>query len=119
MPGDSGCTGPQRACLKPARTGEPAIMLNPWVRIAGLDGSLGEFTMPPGSNISAAGDAGPRPNQSLEGLTLSPNGRFLFAAMEDPRYEDGPTRTTITQRWSGSPSSTSSREPLSPNMLTR
>ena len=106
--------------FEPARTGEPAIMLNPWVRIAGLDGSyLGEFTMPPGSNMSAAGDAGPRPNQSLEGLTLSPNGRFLFAAMEDPRYEDGPNPdhdhaalVRITQ-------STSSREPLSPNMLTR
>ena len=58
--------------FEPARTGEPAIMSNPWVRIAGLDGSLGEFTMPPGSNMSAAGDVGPRPNQSLEGLTLSP-----------------------------------------------
>ena len=77
--------------FEPARTGEPAIVLDPWVRIAGLDGSyLGEFTMPPGFNMSAAGDAGPRPNKSLEGLTLSPDGRFLFAAMEDPRYEDGP-----------------------------
>jgi hypothetical protein len=78
--------------FEPARTGEPAIVLDPWVRIAGLDGSyLGEFTMPPGFNMSVAGDSGPRPNKSLEGLTMSPDGRFLFAAMEDPRYEDGPT----------------------------
>ena len=77
--------------FEPARTGEPAIVLDPWVRIAGLDGSyLGEFTMPPGFNMSVAGDSGPRPNKSLEGLTMSPDGRFLFAAMEDPRYEDGP-----------------------------
>src|SRR4029077_3553376 len=72
-------------------TGEPAVVLDPWGRIAGLDGSyLGEFTMPPGFDMSAAGDTGPRPNRSLEGLTLLPDGRFLFAAMEDPRYEDGP-----------------------------
>ena len=59
--------------FEPARTGEPAVVLDPWVRIAGLDGSyLGEFTMPPGFDMSAAGDAGPRPNRSLEGLTLSP-----------------------------------------------
>ena len=77
--------------FEPDRTGEPAVVLDPWVRIAGLDGSyLGEFTMPPGFDMSAAGDTGPRPNRSLEGLTLLPDGRFLFAAMEDPRYEDGP-----------------------------
>ena len=77
--------------FEPARTGEPAIVLDPWVRIASLDGSyLGEFTMPPGFSMSAAGAVGPRPNKSLEGLTLSPDGRFLFAAMEDPWYEDGP-----------------------------
>jgi hypothetical protein len=77
--------------FEPARTGEPAIVLNPSVRIAGLDGSyLGEFTMPPGFNMAASGNAGPRPNQSLEGVALSPDGRFLFAAMEDPLYEDGP-----------------------------
>jgi hypothetical protein len=76
---------------EPGRDGKPAFVLNPWVRIAGLDGSYqGEFTMPPGFSMSPADNTGPKPNQSLEGLTVSPTGQFLFLALEDPRYEDGP-----------------------------
>jgi hypothetical protein len=66
------------------------ILLDPWVRSAGLDGSfLGEFTLPPELRMSA-GEHGPRRNSTLEGLTLTPDGRYLWAAMEGPGYDDGP-----------------------------
>ncbi len=33
---------------------------------------------------------GPRRNKALEGVALTPDGQSLFAAMEDPGYNDGP-----------------------------
>lgn len=77
------------------RTDDPAapLLLDPWVRIADLDGRyLGEFTLPDGLHMSAQ-ERGPRQNSALEGLTLSPSGRWLWTAMEGARYEDGPTAT--------------------------
>ncbi|HEU0189678.1 MAG TPA: esterase-like activity of phytase family protein [Mycobacterium sp.] len=66
------------------------VLADPWVRIAGLDGSyLGQFTMPPDLVMSAE-ETGPRRNATLEGLTLTPSGRLLFAAMEAPGFADGP-----------------------------
>lgn len=66
------------------------ILLDPWVRTAGLDGSfIGEFALPDGFRMSAA-EHGPRRNSTLEGLTLTPDGRYLWAAMEGPGYDDGP-----------------------------
>ncbi|CRZ13634.1 esterase-like activity of phytase family protein [Mycolicibacterium neworleansense] len=66
------------------------LLLDPWVRTAGLDGSfLGEFTLPGGFQMSAD-EHGPRRNSALEGLTLTPGGRYLWAAMEGPGYDDGP-----------------------------
>ncbi|MCV6999557.1 esterase-like activity of phytase family protein [Mycolicibacterium alvei] len=66
------------------------ILLDPWVRSAGLDGSfLSEFALPEALRMSA-GEHGPRRNSGLEGLTLTPDGRHLWAAMEGPTYEDGP-----------------------------
>ncbi|WP_246540795.1 esterase-like activity of phytase family protein [Mycobacterium spongiae] len=49
---------------------------------------LGEFTLPPGLSMSTQ-PSGPRRNRALEGLTLTPDGASLFAAMEDPGYNDG------------------------------
>jgi hypothetical protein len=67
----------------------PPVLADPWVRTAGLDGSyLGRFVMPPDLAMSAQ-RAGPRRNLTLEGLTLTPDGRSLFAAMEGPGYDDG------------------------------
>ncbi|MGO8770278.1 esterase-like activity of phytase family protein [Mycobacterium sp.] len=66
------------------------VLLDPWVRIAGLDGGyLGQFTLPPNLAMSAR-HTGPRRNRALEGLTLAPDGQSVFAAMEDPGYNDGP-----------------------------
>ncbi len=72
-------------------TGGP-VLLDPWVRAAGLDGAyLGQFTLPPNLTMSV-GHTGPRRNKALEGLALTPDGQSLFAAMEDPGYNDGPAR---------------------------
>jgi hypothetical protein len=65
------------------------LLLDPWVRVAGLDGSFrSQFALPPGLSMSQQ-DTGPRANRALEGLTLTPSGNFLFAAMEDPGFNDG------------------------------
>lgn len=65
------------------------VLLDPWIRIAGLDGSYrGEFALP--SELTMSSDqTGPRQNRGLEGLTLTPNGRYLWAAMEGPGFNDG------------------------------
>lgn len=73
------------------RPGGPrgAVLADPWVRIAGLDGSyLGRFALPPEMAMSDQ-RTGPRRNTTLEGLTVSPDGGSLFAAMEGPGYDDG------------------------------
>lgn len=65
------------------------VLADPWVRIAGLDGRyVGDFAMPANLAMSAR-RTGPRRNLTLEGLTLAPGGRLLFAGMEGPRYDDG------------------------------
>nr|WP_256251156.1 esterase-like activity of phytase family protein [Mycobacterium malmoense] len=45
--------------------------------------------MPPNLAMSAQ-HTGPRRNKALEGVALTPDGQSLFAAMEDPGYNDGP-----------------------------
>lgn len=75
----------ERETEDPAR----ALLLNPWVRVAGLDGDYGgEFTLPAGLDMSAD-QTGTRQNHGLEGLTLTPDGDSLWAAMEAPGYNDG------------------------------
>jgi hypothetical protein len=70
----------------------PAL-LDPWVRIATLDGGyVGEFALPPVLRMSVD-PMGPRQNNGLEGLTLSPSGRYLWAGMEGPGYNDGESST--------------------------
>ncbi len=65
------------------------VLADPWIRIAALDGRyLGRFDMPADLAMSAQ-RTGPRRNTALEGLTLAPSGRLLFAGMEGPGYHDG------------------------------
>lgn len=67
----------------------PPVLVDPGVRTAGLDGAyLGEFALPPVLAMSEQ-RRGPRRNSALEGLTLTPDGRFLYAGMERPGYDDG------------------------------
>jgi hypothetical protein len=65
------------------------LLLDPWVRVAGLDGSFrDQYELPPVLSMSQQ-DTGPRTNNGLEGLTLTPSGTYLFAGMEDPGFNDG------------------------------
>jgi len=65
------------------------VLADAWIRMADLEGRyLGEFTLPDHMTTSAD-NHGPRKNLSLEGLTLTPSGRWLWAAMEAPLYQDG------------------------------
>lgn len=65
------------------------LLLDPWVRVAGLDGAFrSQLVLPPGLSMSEH-DTGPRTNNGLEGLTLTPSGNYLFAGMEDPGFNDG------------------------------
>lgn len=78
--------------------GDGAPVQQPWLRIAGLDGSaLGEFALPPNFVVSPTADRGIRANNGLEGLALSPGGGSLFAGLEEPLYEDPPALTRITE----------------------
>ncbi len=77
-------------CSEGERLTAGPVLLDPWVRVAGLDGAyLGQFTLPPNLAMSAQ-HTGPRRNRALEGVALTPDGQSLFAAMEDPGYNDGP-----------------------------
>ncbi|EJZ12051.1 esterase-like activity of phytase family protein [Mycolicibacterium vaccae] len=70
-----------------------ALLLDPWVRLATLDGAFrAQLPLPPIFTMSA-GESGPRENVTLEGLTLTPSGRYLFAGMEGPGHHDGPLPT--------------------------
>jgi hypothetical protein len=81
--------------LQPRPPAVPIIAADPAVLIAGLDGDYkGKFALPPAFSMSLDGRRGPRPNQSFEGLTLTPDGEFLFVAMEEPLIEDGPVPNT-------------------------
>ena len=69
------------------------VLLDPWVRVAALDGGFrGELT-PPADLRMSPGQRGPRKNMALEGLTLTPGGDSLFAGMEAPGFDDGPLPT--------------------------
>jgi len=89
---------PQRRQLYWSSEGERTYdaQLPPWVRTAGLDGTFrGEFDLPAELTTTAA-DEGPRRNHALEGLTLTPDARALWAAMEGPLIGDGPSPTETT-----------------------
>ncbi|UOQ72705.1 esterase-like activity of phytase family protein [Hymenobacter cellulosilyticus] len=71
-------------------TTTPAVLNHPFLREANLDGShVAEFGLPQLFQIKAT-DNGTRSNGSYEGLSISPGGRFVFTAQEEPIYEDGP-----------------------------
>jgi 3-phytase len=70
-------------------TDAPAALGDPWVREAGTDGTFRrELALPPQLHMNSQA-VGPRQNQTLEGLSFTPDGRQLFSAMEDPLYQDG------------------------------
>lgn len=92
------------------RTGDPGtgpVLADPWIRTAGPDGAyLGRFVLPPQLTMSAQ-PTGPRRNMALEGLTLTPDGGMLFAAMEGPGYDDG----ALPDRFRGAPTRVTAYRP--------
>jgi hypothetical protein len=68
----------------------PAVLINPFLREANTDGSyVADFTVPSLFRVQAT-ENGTRSNGSFEGFSLTPDGRYLYAAQEEPLYEDGP-----------------------------
>lgn len=69
--------------LSPLTLGDPAV------RLAAQDGTTVQ-TLPSAPQLHMnAQEVGPRRNQTLEGLSYTPSGDRLWAAMEDPLYQDG------------------------------
>jgi hypothetical protein len=71
--------------------GDKRLNLSPFVREMKLDGTfvrelptLPMFAMKPG-------EAGPRENATYEGMTMAPDGKSVWVAMESALFEDGPT----------------------------
>ena len=67
------------------------LLLDPWVRIAGLDGAFRGAVRRCRAMLHDVGAGTParEQNMTLEGLTLTPSGRYVCAGMEDPGYNDG------------------------------
>jgi hypothetical protein len=75
--------------------GDVALGLSPFVRRAATDGRYqAALPLPPLFTADPALRAGPRNNQSFEGLSFAPDGNSLWVALEGPLYQDGPVPTT-------------------------
>ena len=70
--------------------GDVGAGLPPFVRHARADGAFrAEMPLPAMFDVAADGAAGPRNNQSFEGLSFAPDGKSLWVAMEGPMLQDG------------------------------
>src|SRR5205823_336424 len=67
----------------------PLTLGDPAVRLADPAGrTVATLPIAPQLHMNPQ-EVGPRRNQTLEGLSYTPDGRQLWAAMEDPLYQDG------------------------------
>ncbi len=74
--------------------GLPASLIDPFVRRAALDGSfLGSLAVPQPFLVTADQSSGVRPNLGFESAGVTHDGRFLFTAIENALYQDGPPAT--------------------------
>ncbi|MFD1837171.1 esterase-like activity of phytase family protein [Paracidovorax cattleyae] len=74
--------------------GDFARGFGPSLRESRADGAtVREFPLPPGFQPQPGSGRGPRPNRTLEGLALSPDGRTAWLAMEGAWRQDGPLPT--------------------------
>jgi hypothetical protein len=66
------------------------VLKDPGVYAITKDGHfIDSFPLPSQFHMQAD-NHGPRRNGTFEGLGLTPDGRYLFVNLEEPRYEDGP-----------------------------
>jgi hypothetical protein len=81
---------PQDGTIWYASEGDVSLDLNPFVRRAAIDGKLlAELPMPKLFDVAVDRSAGPRNNQSFEGLSFTPDGKSLWVSLEGPLYQDG------------------------------
>ncbi|MEU0424531.1 esterase-like activity of phytase family protein [Streptomyces canus] len=72
----------------------PALLGDPWIRRATTTGAYtGQLPLPPQLHMDSQ-EFGPRKNQTLEGVTFTPDGQRIVTAMEDPLYQDGEDPTS-------------------------
>ncbi len=78
----------------------PAVLINPSIHIARLNGKYA-WEFPISQNLKVQSDEhGPRQNGALEGIAFDPALKTMYAAMEEPLYEDGPVAdVTPTKSW--------------------
>lgn len=71
--------------------GDVKAGIDPSVNVAAPDGGLKRsFDLPARYHVSGDGSTGPRNNLVFEGLVLAPDGRTLWAALENALVQDGP-----------------------------
>jgi hypothetical protein len=69
-------------------------LIDPWVRVFGLDGrELAALPVPAAFSPNAAGTRGVRLNLGFESAAVTPDGRFLFTGTEAALAQDGPPAT--------------------------
>jgi hypothetical protein len=74
-----------------ATEGDAARGFDPTMRRMGRGGTpRGSIQTPPAFRFDPAKTQGARPNLTFEGLSFSPDGRWLWLAMEAPLIQDGP-----------------------------
>jgi hypothetical protein len=73
--------------------GDKRLNLSPFVREMKLDGTFVRELPTLPMFAMKDGDNGSRDNSTFEGMTLAPDGKTVWVAMEGPTYEDGATPT--------------------------
>lgn len=71
-------------------TAKDTILNNPAITEMTTDGHfIDSFPLPAQFRMQVTNN-GPRRNGTFEGIGFTPDGRYLFVNLEEPRYEDGP-----------------------------
>lgn len=80
--------------------GKEKIIINPFIHIAQKDGRFsGTFPLPKTMEIHST-ELGPRRNGTIEGIAFDKDFVTLYAALEEPLFEDGPRADVVkTNSW--------------------
>jgi hypothetical protein len=80
--------------------GHEKVLTNPFIQLAKADGSFsGTFPLPKNLEIQSS-EIGPRRNGTIEGIAFDKDFTTLYAALEEPLFEDGPRAdVTKTNSW--------------------